>query len=105
MQFVALNPLLKNVVIHIANEGSRTSQYGRRLKQMGMMPGVADLFVALARRGYHGAWLELKSRDGIISFKQKAFLENMADQGYYTKVCFSLDEAIEVMKWYAYGLG
>lgn len=103
MQFIATSPLLRNVVIHIPNEGARTIQYGRRLKEMGMRAGVSDLFIALARRGYHGAWLELKSQDGLISAKQQQFLDDMAAQGYYTCVCFSIDETIEKIKWYAFG--
>ena len=69
---------------------------------MGMRPGVADLFVAMGRRGYYGAWIELKSAQGMATVVQKEFLQDMNQQGYFTAVCWSVDEAITTLKWYCF---
>ena len=97
LQWANLHPQLKNAVIHIPNEGKRTSHYGKPLKDMGMRRGVSDLFIALQRHGYGGAWIELKSKDGVLSQAQEVFLNDMAMHGYFTHTCYSLDEAIKII--------
>ena len=103
MEWVRLHPLLRERIIHFPNEGKRTPSYGRLLKDMGMRAGVADLFIAMPRHGYGGAWIELKSKDGVLSQAQKEFLEDMAIQCYFTRVCYSIDEAIKTIEGYCYG--
>jgi hypothetical protein len=103
IEWVRLHPVLKTFVIHIPNEGKRTSRYGKSLKDMGMRAGVADLFIAMPRHGYGGGWIELKSKGGILSKAQKEFLEDMTKQCYFTKVCYSIDETIKTIQGYCFG--
>ena len=100
IEWCRLHPLLKYIVIHIPNEGKRSPRYGRHLKAMGMIPGVFDLFIASAKEPYIGAWIELKSFHGKLTPAQKEFGTNMNQQGYFTAVCRSVDEAINTIKWY-----
>lgn len=102
MEWVRCDPVLRALVIHIPNEGKRTSRYGKSLKDMGMRPGVADLFIGMPRRGYGGAWLELKSKNGVLSDSQAEFLDDMAKQNYFTQVCFSIEDAIKTINWYCF---
>lgn len=102
MEWVNLHPVIKKFIIHIPNEGKRTARYGKSLKDMGMRAGVSDLFIAMMRHGYGGAWIELKSVNGVLSDYQKKFLNNMAEQNYFTKTCYSIEEAIEIIKWYCF---
>jgi hypothetical protein len=102
MQWVKLDPVLRMCVIHIPNEGKRTSRYGKSLKEMGMRPGVADLFIAMPRKGYNGAWIELKSENGVLSDSQMEFLDDMRNQNYLTSTCHSIDEAIKTISWYCF---
>lgn len=100
MQFIAQHPLLRKVTIHIPNEGARTLTYAKRLKAMGMRAGALDLFIALPRHGFHGAWMELKSENGVLSENQKQFGYDMIDQGYYAHVCRTIDDALNFIRWY-----
>lgn len=102
MEWVNLNPILRTCVIHIPNEGKRTSRYGNSLKKLGMRPGVSDLFIAMPRHNYNGAWIELKSENGVISDAQKAFIQDMHAQNYFTAVCWSIEDAIEMIGWYCF---
>ena len=102
MQWVALDPVLRQCVIHIPNEGKRTSSYGKSLKDMGMRPGVSDLFIAMPRKGYSGAWIELKSKNGLLSDSQAEFLDDMRCQNYFTSACHSIDETIKIIEWYCF---
>lgn len=91
---------LQEIILHIANERSCTPQHGAILKRMGVMKGVSDLFITRARRGYHGAWIELKASKGKLSPEQSKFLENMNREGYFAVCRFGADEAIKTIEDY-----
>lgn len=100
--WVQAQPKLRGKVIHIPNEGKRSSAYGKSLKDQGMRPGVSDLFVTMCRRGFGGAWIELKTLDGKVSEAQQQFLDEMKQENYFTVVCRSIDDAIKVISWYCF---
>lgn len=100
MQWVRLHPKIVPYVIHIPNEGKRSQRFGRQLKNMGMRPGVSDLFVALAKHDYHGAWIELKTPKGRVQESQEIFLSDMKAAGYYTSITRGFDETINLLQWY-----
>lgn len=102
IQWVRLNPHLSPYVIHIPNEGKRSLQTAATLKAMGMRSGVSDLFIALPKGGYHGAWIELKTRKGRISDAQEQFFADMQRAGYYTALCRGFDEAIATISHYSH---
>ena len=74
------------------------------MKAEGMKPGVPDLFLPVARRGYHGLFIEMKREDGgTVSPLQKEFMQFAEEQGYLDKVCYGCDEAMEALEWYMKG--
>lgn len=70
------------------------------LKQEGLLPGVCDLFLAEARGYFNGFYLELKTDKGKLSENQEWFIAHAEKKGYYTAVCFGVDEAIEMIDQY-----
>lgn len=100
IEWCMFNPPLDKLCIHIPNEGKRSKTYGAELKRMGMKAGVSDLFIMRANRGYHGAWIELKSHTGRLTPQQKQFLEIAEKEKYFTAVCWSIEECIEAIIWY-----
>lgn len=103
LSYVKDHPYLKKyfkLIIHFPNEGKRSIHYGKMLKSLGMRKGVVDLFIAVPKRGYGGAWIELKSENGKLKPEQEAFLRDMKQQNFYTRVTWSLDEAIKIIEWY-----
>ena len=94
------HPRLKSIVIHIPNEGKRSPIYGKKLRDMGMVAGVWDLLIATSRRGYIGAWIELKSKDGKLTPAQKEFGIEMGHQNYFLDVCHSIEAATKTISWY-----
>ena len=87
-------------LFHIPNGGSRNPQEAARLKAQGVLPGVADLFLPVARRDFHGCWLEMKTEEGRVSPEQKAFLADMTAAGYFAQVVRGSEEAIRTLQWY-----
>ena len=100
MEWVALYPSIFPYILHFPNESPRTPRYGRLLKKMGMRKGVSDLFIALPRHNYHGAWIEIKSEKGRVSPAQKVFLDQMKEVNYYGNITYGMDETIKIIKWY-----
>ncbi len=101
MQWIALQPGLRDYVLSIPNEGIRTARMGRRLRLMGLLKGAPDLFIALPRSSYHGLFLELKRREkSKVQPEQIAFAERMTKVGYYCAICYGWDEAKAVIQNY-----
>lgn len=100
IEWCRAQPVLRGLVLHFPNEGKRTKRFGGLLKDLGMRAGVSDLFIAMGRRGFLGAWIELKSANGKVSSEQQTFIDDMRQQGYFTAVCWSIDETIKVISWY-----
>jgi hypothetical protein len=84
---------------------------GVAMKAMGKRKGYPDMFIARARRGYHGLYLELK-RDGERLKKMDGkwaneHLETQAEvhkclrnEGYWADFVVGYEAAETIVKWY-----
>jgi hypothetical protein len=88
---------------HIPNGGKRSKTEAARFKAMGVKSGVSDVFLPVARGGYHGLYIELKARDGRPSKNQKDFLDAVKAQGYAGTVAYSGEEAARIIESYMRG--
>ena len=68
------------------NIGQRAAQ-AARLKAGGMCKGVPDFCLPVARGGFHGLYIELKSGKGRATPDQKWWIEALKEQGYRAEVC------------------
>lgn len=85
----------------LAGDKKQRAMQMARLKREGVLPGVADLFLMIAKQGHHGLFIEMKRKDGgKLSLAQKNFLSAALNQGYQAVVCTGADEAINVIKDY-----
>lgn len=91
---------LKIPVVHIPNEGPRSASYGARLKRMGMRKGFPDLFIPLARLGYHGLFIEMKYGKGKTTMEQDEWLARLSSAGYAVKVCKGAEAAKQAILRY-----
>ena len=87
-------------IYHSPNGERRDAITGAKLKRMGVVPGVPDLFIRIARHGYHGLYIELKTEKGRLSDKQRQFADSAVADGYKFVVVRSLDEFMRVVKTY-----
>lgn len=84
----------------------RSKRYTAKLKRRGMKAGIPDMFLPVARHGYHGLYIELKRpateihRQGYTSKPQKKWLKQLKEQGYYAVVCYGWDDAKQVLIYY-----
>lgn len=91
-------------VFHIPNGGYRHPAEARNLRLQGVRAGVPDLFVPIARGGYHGLFVEMKRKDGgSTTLRQRIWLARLAEEGYRAAVCHGAEEAIGLIREYADG--
>ena len=84
----------------IPNGGSRNKIEAKHLKEQGVKAGVPDIFLPIAKNGYHGLFLELKVEKNKLSKQQYEWIENLKKQGYKADVAYGIDEAIKVLMEY-----
>jgi hypothetical protein len=71
-----------------------------KAKRQGNRKGVPDVFLMCPSRGYSALVFEMKVKPNKLTDQQKEWMEHAHCNGYYTSVCYSADEAIELVKWY-----
>lgn len=85
----------------IPNGGDRDKIVAGRMKAEGVKSGVSDLFLPVARGGFHGLWIEMKRFDGgTLSDTQGKFLNFVKTKGYAQSLCYGVEQAISTLKWY-----
>lgn len=77
----------EQLLFAIPNGGQRNVIVAAKLKAEGVRAGVPDLFLAVARHGFHGLFIEMKKpKGGIVSDKQDVMLNDLNNQHYHAVV-------------------
>src|SRR6266852_4492356 len=98
MQWIALQPKIREIWIHIANEYDGGVIGGFNRKCMGVRKGVSDFYLPLPVKPYHGLWIELKRRSGSkVSLEQQFWIDKMNDLGYLAVICYGFDQAVNTI--------
>ena len=81
----------------IPNGGQRNKATAGRLKAEGVRAGVPDMFLPVARGGYHGLFIELKraDRSNHQTPLQRTWMELLATQGYRCVIAYGAGAALE----------
>lgn len=80
-------------------------------KLSGMKKGYPDMFLPVARCGYHGLFIELKIKQnkdmkiskGRLTDEQKQWLQDLNNQGYLAVASYGYDSTIELIENYLKG--
>lgn len=89
-----------DLLYHVPNGGSRNQLEAANLKRQGVKAGVPDLVLPVPRQQFHGLYVEMKWGKNTTTDKQDWWLEQLQQQGYKTAVCWSADEAMNVIAEY-----
>ena len=65
--------------------------------------GVPDMFLAVAVHPFHGLYIELKTKTGKVSPKQRAWQKALRHSGYASEICHGASEAIATLEQYLAG--
>ena len=114
-------PQLANLLVHIPNEGQRTTKWiggrlvctgGAKLKAEGMVKGASDLVLFVPNSNYHALFLETKVEEEYYekgkrkvkrtyqSPEQKEWQDTVERQGYKYVVYRSVEEFINIIRDY-----
>jgi hypothetical protein len=75
-------------LMHSIPNGAHKSHASRYVfKLTGLKPGVPDVSFPVARCGFHGMYIEFKSKTGRISPEQKWWTERLTAEGYLVLTC------------------
>jgi hypothetical protein len=85
------------LLYHCPNGGTRDMREAAKLKRMGVIPGVPDLHLPVARAGYIGLYIEMKYGDNRITREQKEFMKAAAAEENYCVACYTAEDAINVI--------
>jgi len=78
----------------------RFSPEAMRLKEEGMKPGVPDVVLPVARKEFHGMYIELKYGKNKPTPEQIWWNEHLTEQGYLAVICWGWQEAAQVISDY-----
>ena len=84
----------------IPNGGHRHISVAKKLKAEGVRAGVPDIMIPSPKNGFNGLFIEMKSPKGHLEPHQSDWLKQLNKQGYFTYCCWTLDEAIELVRYY-----
>jgi len=85
------------LLYHCPNGGFRNAREGARLKRMGVQAGIPDYCLPVARMPYHGAYFELKAKDGRMTDTQFEWLIALIAQDYWAQVVYGWVEAAKAI--------
>lgn len=89
-----------SLLFHIPNGGARSKATAGKLKAEGVKTGVPDMFLPVARGGYHGLFIELKVKPNKTTENQDIWIAELKKQGYAVEVCYGWREASVVLENY-----
>lgn len=93
-------PEFKNLFFAIPNGGERHIAVAAKMKATGSKAGTLDMFLAVPKKGYHGAFIELKIVNGRPSTKQLEFQADARAQGFAAEICVGWEAAVAFLVWY-----
>lgn len=84
----------------VPNGGWRAKRTAAAMKAEGAQAGVPDYLLPLARGGYAGLAIELKTATGRVRPEQRAWLAHLEGQGWQVAVARGWEQAWDVARDY-----
>lgn len=91
------------VCFAVPNGGARDAITGARMKQEGVLAGVPDIFLAKSACGRHGMFIEMKTKIGRVSERQRGLFPLLESAGYAVVVAKGWKEAADAVEMYLEG--
>lgn len=90
----------KYLLYSIPNEGKRSLAYTIKLKRMGMVSGMPDTHIAIAKKGFSGLYIEFKSKKGSKTRDQEYVHERLALSNFKVVTIRDFEEFKKVVEDY-----
>lgn len=103
IQWCRTDPRLQ-YLFHIPNESIGGKGWIVRNRQLGVKSGVPDLMLPIPMNGYHGMFIEMKTKTGVLSQSQTRWIAALNDLGYKAVVARGWEEARDMIRSYLCGM-
>ena len=90
----------KYLIYAIPNGSQRNIIVATKLKAEGVTSGIPDLHIPIAKNGYHGLYIEMKTGKNKPTENQLTIMDKLRNEGHKCVVCYSLDEFMKEVKTY-----
>lgn len=92
----------EGMLLHaIPNGGQRNYIVAAKLKAEGVISGIPDLHLPIAKGGHHSLYVEMKAgKKGVVSTNQKTMMSLLEEQGNRCVVCRSFEEFKDAVESY-----
>lgn len=84
----------------VPNGGLRDIRTATKLKNEGVAAGVPDLCLPVARAGYFGLYIEMKTPTGKVRENQVRKMAGLRRDGYMVEIERTAEGAMKLLKWY-----
>lgn len=87
----------------LAGDYKRRAGQMKKLKAEGLKPGVSDIFLMVARGGYHGLFIEMKDigkTEDDVTVPQLEHIEAAREEGYKAEYAIGAEQAIKILDKY-----
>ena len=93
-------PKMKHNLFAVPNGSKRDVIIGAKLKEEGVLAGVADLILLKSNRFYGALLIEMKTPEGRQSDTQKEWQQKITDDGFKYVIVRSLEDFQREVKQY-----
>lgn len=93
-------PHLRHNLFAVPNGGYRNKATAGKMKEEGVLAGVADLILLLPNRTCHALCIEMKTRTGRQAETQREWQRLIEQDGYKYVVCRSIEDFMAVIQEY-----
>lgn len=89
------------LIYAIPNGGFRTKTTAGLMRAEGVVSGISDLHIPIARHGYHSMYIEMKNgKAGRLSDNQKEMIEKLRGYGNHVAVCHTFEDFVRETESY-----
>lgn len=84
----------------VPNGGARHIVAAKKLKAEGVVSGVPDWHLPVARKIWKGLWIEFKHGKNKLSESQVAYIAMLRKEGHLVEVCYTANDAVSFVERY-----
>lgn len=82
----------KYLIYAIPNGGQRNKIVAAKLKAEGVLSGIPDLHIPVAKQGFHGLYIEMKAGKNKARENQISVMQKLSNEGFRCEVCWTADQ-------------
>jgi hypothetical protein len=92
-----------SLMFAIPNGSYKSKAAARKFQAEGLKSGVPDVCLPVARGRYSSLFIEMKDGNKKPTENQVEWLTRLGQWGNCARICRSVDDAIQTLKWYLKG--